>query len=72
MKGKWKGNPKDFDQAKTALIGKCCIVCGSPLILAIIRPPIPEWKMHCNHCGTEMNIAVLLNRKAWKADSHYQ
>ncbi len=62
----WIGSPKTFHQAKMAVIGKYCIVCGCPALLAILRPPIPNWLVHCNHCSTEMPIAVLLNRKALK------
>ncbi len=63
---KWRNAPTNELQARRALIGKRCIVCGSPLLLAIIRSPIPDWKVHCNNCATEMLIAVLLNREAWK------
>lgn len=63
---KWRNVPTTKRQAERAVEGKLCLVCGSPLLLPIIRPPIDVWKVHCNHCGTEMPIAVLLNRKAWK------
>lgn len=63
---KWRGYPRNKHEAEMAIIGKYCIVCGSPMLIPVVRPPIPDWKVHCNHCGTEMLIAVLLNRKAWK------
>lgn len=63
---KWRSEPHNQHEAEMALIGKHCIVCGSPMLLPIIRPPIDQWKVHCNHCATEMPIAVLINRKAWK------
>lgn len=63
---KWRGNPKDKHEADMAVIGKHCIVCGYPVLIPIVRSPVPDWKYHCNHCGAEMLIAVLLNRKAWK------
>jgi hypothetical protein len=64
--GKWKGNPHNGPEAEMALIGKHCIVCGSTLLIPLVRAPIPDWKLHCNNCSTEMPIAVLLNRKKWK------
>lgn len=63
---KWRNAPQDKHEADMAVIGKHCIVCGSQSLLPIIRPPIPVWKVHCNHCATEMPIVVILNRKAWK------
>ena len=63
---KWNGTPTDKHEAEMALIGKHCIVCGAPMLLALIRPPRPEWLAHCNHCGTEMLIVVLLNRRVWR------
>ncbi len=62
---KWIGSSKTWSQAKMAVIGKHCIACGSPALLAMLRIDT-DWLVHCNHCSTEMPIAVLLNRKAWK------
>lgn len=66
---KWRDMPKNKDEADMALLGKRCLVCGSSLLLATNRPPIDIWKVHCNHCATEMPIAVLLNREAWKSQT---
>lgn len=66
---KWKDAPRTFEQAKAALsrpICSACPVCNSSLLLAIIRPPSELWKAHCNSCGSEITIAALMNRKAWR------
>lgn len=63
---KWRMSPEDKQEAEFLIAGRKCLVCGSPLLLPIIRPPINVWKVHCNHCATEMPIVVLINRKAWK------
>jgi hypothetical protein len=62
---KWRNAPEDIKQAEAAIVGLQCPMCYSPLLLPIIRPPIPVWKVHCNHCATEIPIVVLLNRVAW-------
>jgi len=63
---KWKNAPKNKDEAKQIAFGKHCLTCGSDMLVYFIRPPIDVWKVHCNHCATEMPIAVLINRQAWK------
>lgn len=62
--------PYDIEEAKAAVYrGPChnCIVCGSDLILPIVR--IPQvggpWLAHCNHCGSEVTMHAIINRKAW-------
>jgi hypothetical protein len=62
---KWRNAPEDIKQAEAAIVGLQCPMCYSPLLLPINRPPIPVWKVHCNHCATEIPIVVLLNRVAW-------
>jgi hypothetical protein len=63
---KWRNMPKSKQEAELVVAGRRCIVCNSPLLLPFIRPPIHVWKVHCNHCATEMPIVVLLNLEAWK------
>lgn len=63
---KWNGSPETSDEAAEAIKGKLCIICGSNLLLELIRRPRPDWIAHCNHCGSEVMIAVMLNRVAWK------
>lgn len=63
---KWDNSPRNLLEANKAIHGKECPVCGCPLLLlAITRKPFPDWRVHCDHCGSEMLIAVLINREAW-------
>ena len=64
---KWRDTPLTKDEAESVLVDKCCPICESNLLLPLLRPPKPDWLVHCNHCGSEMLIAVLLNQEAWKA-----
>ncbi len=63
---RFNGNPRTAGEIKTALHGARCPVCSSDLLIGVYRPPIPDCKAHCNHCGTELPIFVLLNQKAWR------
>jgi len=69
IKTKWAKAPKSFEQAK-ALIARApcclCVVCGSALVLPIIRSPCTDWRIHCNNCGAEVGFHVVLNRQAWR------
>lgn len=73
LKTQWSGVPKDYQSALKAIQNaKCgrCVVCGSALVLPIIRPPIPQWRIHCNHCGSEIPFHAVLNREAWRKLVH--
>jgi hypothetical protein len=63
---RWAGEPKSLSEAKRAICGRTCLVCGSALLVTFIRPPIPNWRVHCNNCATEVNVSVMLNLKEWK------
>lgn len=63
---KFRGAPESYPQAKARLRGKGCPLCGSHLLLPIMSEPAIVWKAHCNHCGSEVPIVVLLNRDAWR------
>lgn len=65
---KWRNAPQDIKQAEAAIVGLQCPMCYSTLLLPIIRPPANVWKVHCNHCATEIPIVVLINRVAWMDD----
>jgi hypothetical protein len=45
--------------------GRCCVVCGSALILPIKRAPMPHWILHCNHCGSEVPMFVADDIARW-------
>jgi len=66
MSRKWANNPNSAHEADIAIQGKRCIVCNSPLLIPFLRPPRPDFIIHCNHCGSEILAAVMLNREAWK------
>ena len=66
MSQKWKGAPKSHLEAGVALTDRKCPMCRSDMLLSIIRPPSETWRAHCNHCGSEFPIAVILNREAWR------
>jgi hypothetical protein len=66
---KWDDTPVTLEQAKAVLARpacSACLACGSKLVLPISRPPIDAYRAHCNHCGSEIPIAVMLNREAWQ------
>lgn len=62
---KWLNAPKSKSAADQAIKSKWCPICSSKLLLALVRPPLVDWRVHCNHCGMEVAIAVLINREAW-------
>lgn len=67
VRSKWSGDPKGMMAAWNVTRGrqaKPCIVCGSKLVLPVLR--LGPWLVHCNHCGSEIPIAVMLNRQAWR------
>lgn len=72
---KWKNYPKTYAGAKAALSesgGCACVVCGRKhLVLPITRPPSDNWRVHCNHCGSEVPLAVVMNLKAWRVLASY-
>lgn len=66
---KWDNTPLTLAQAKVVLERSdcsACLACGSRMILPIYRPPIEAYLAHCNHCGSEIPLAVMLNRSAWQ------
>jgi hypothetical protein len=63
---KWLNEPSDYSEAEKAVKGRPCPLCAARMLISIIRYPLQNWRAHCNHCGSEFLIAVLLNRKAWK------
>ncbi len=65
IKSKFDGVPRDYDAALELLKTRCCALCGSRLLVAIHRHEL-VWNAHCNHCGSEVPFAVLLNQKAWR------
>ena len=69
IKTKFSRTPKTQLEARLALQRHpCCkcVVCGSRLVLAVLRPPCPHWMIHCNNCGSELPFHVALNREAWR------
>lgn len=64
---RWRNTPRCFEEAKDALENAGpCLACGARLLLPIVRPPVEIWKAHCNHCGSEVPLAVMLNREHWQ------
>ncbi len=64
---RWGGTPVTLEAAADALKDyPACIACGSHLLVAIKRPPVDAFRAHCNHCGSEIPIAVMINREAWQ------
>lgn len=63
---KWMCLPDVKSEADKVLLGKRCPACNSPYLLPLKRLPVPDWKAHCNSCGSEFLIAVILNRDAWQ------
>lgn len=45
--------------------GRCCVVCGSTLLLPIKRAPMPHTILHCNHCGSEVAEFVANDLARW-------
>jgi hypothetical protein len=74
IKKKWKNAPKTFERAKAVLAGShgyACPVCNSTMLFPVIRQPSELWKAHCNTCGSEITIAALMNRTAWRTVSRW-
>lgn len=44
-----------------------CVVCKSPLVLIVVRPPRPGRLVHCNTCGSEVPEWVHDNLRLAKA-----
>lgn len=64
----WENNPTNKQEAEEAIKEKTCFFCGSPLLIVFVRKPALEhWKVHCNTCGTEIAIGVMLNANRWRA-----
>jgi hypothetical protein len=71
---KWMGVPTSQAQAQEALLKPpCskCAVCNSNMVIAILRPPMTDWRIHCNHCGSEVGFHVVLQRAAWRKIAAY-
>lgn len=66
IKERWKNAPRSYDGARKALDKFDCPICGCIILIALRREPIPDWRAHCQCCGSEFFIAVLQNRPAWK------
>ncbi len=67
IKSKWLDTPTIIEDAERALQRHPeCVACGSTLLLPLLRPPIDAYRVHCNHCGSEIPMAVMLNREAWR------
>ena len=78
IQSKWNDVPMTKEEAEAALKRQpCCLACGSQMLLPLVRPPIDTvrrfsapsvhvWRAHCNHCGSEVPIAVMLNNEAWR------
>jgi transcription elongation factor Elf1 len=62
----WKGQPKTADEARIALSEETCPICNAKMLVSIVRQPNTDWKAHCNCCGMEVTIAVILNRAEWQ------
>lgn len=60
--------PKSRDEADNWIRIRAlrCVACGSDMLLTILRRPMPDWRAHCNFCGSEYPVFVLLNRGAWQ------
>lgn len=63
IRTKFNGAPEDINQAIASVRGKKCPVCKSKLLGVIKRH---EYTAHCNHCGSQYLVFVLLNQEAWK------
>jgi len=67
IQGKWDDVPTTKEEAEAALKRQpFCLACGSQMLIPLVRPPIDAWRVHCNHCGSEIPIAVMLNNEAWR------
>lgn len=70
---KWDGTPTTLAEAWSVLARphcSACLACGSDMLVPIVRPPIDAYRVHCNHCGSEIPIAVMLNQEAWKTTAN--
>ncbi len=67
IQNKWFGVPTSKSEADIFISTRpLCLCCGSDLLVALVRPPIDAWRVHCNYCGSEVPIAVMLNNDAWR------
>lgn len=65
IQSQWDCVPVDVESATRFASTARCVLCQSKLLVAIKRPPIDAFRVHCNHCGSEVPIAVMINRAAW-------
>jgi len=73
IRSKWNNVPTTKEEAESALKRQpCCLACGSQMLIPLVRPPIKAWSVHCNHCGSEIPIAVMLNNEAWRVTAEYE
>ena len=66
IRGKWNGAPKTLKAAEKLCKAGSCIICNSRLLVAFRRYHDSPWIAHCNHCASQVPLAVMLNREAWK------
>lgn len=64
---KFDNVPETAEAAREAILAypcKGCVVCGSRLVLSVVR--VVGVYVHCNHCGSEVPFAAVLNQEAWQ------
>lgn len=68
LKDKFENNPKNQQDAEMALKSWHCVACNSPSLVPVLGSVgvVPVWMAHCNHCGMEIPIVALINKKAWR------
>lgn len=66
---KFANNPATYKQVKESMENPpCnkCLVCGSKLVVPILRSSLPDYRIYCNHCGSEIPMFAVINQKAWR------